>query len=163
MHLLALDQSSHITGYSIFIDGKLENYGKFSFDDKDMGKRLLNIKNKIKDLITTYNIDNVVFEEIQLQANVGNNIQTFKVLAEVYGTIELLLTELNIPYSTIMASSWKSILGIKGKNRTEQKRNAQQHVLDKYKIKVTQDEADSVCIGSSYLQRKQQTETFDWS
>ena len=41
MHnLLALDQSSHITGYAIFKDGKLEKFGKFDCNETDIGERL---------------------------------------------------------------------------------------------------------------------------
>ena len=49
---------------------------------------------------------------------------TFKVLAEILGVLEELLTELKIPYETVFASSWKSSLNIKGRDRATQKRNA---------------------------------------
>lgn len=62
-----------------------------------------------------------------------------------------LLTSLKIPHSTMLAVQWKSILGIKGKARAEQKRNAQQYVLNIYGVKATQDESDAVCIGAAYL------------
>lgn len=51
MILLTLDQSSHITGWSIFENEELKIYGKFSFEDNDVGIRLLNIKNAVKTLI----------------------------------------------------------------------------------------------------------------
>jgi len=40
MRLLALDQSSHISGYAVFIDGKLKTYGKIDLKDSDVGIRL---------------------------------------------------------------------------------------------------------------------------
>ena len=46
--LLALDQSSHITGYAVFEDAKLVQYGKFSVDDDDVGERLVKIRNKVQ-------------------------------------------------------------------------------------------------------------------
>lgn len=61
-----------------------------------------------------------------------------------------LAEELGIPHSTLTASSWKSTLNIKGRARAEQKRNAQKYVSDTYGIHVTQDEADSICIGTAY-------------
>jgi hypothetical protein len=54
-------------------------------------------------------------EDIQLQ----ENVQTFKALAEVFGVVYELVTSLNLPIETILASVWKSGLGIKGKNRPE--------------------------------------------
>lgn len=149
--LLSLDQSSRITGYAIFIDGKLEKFGKFATEQNDVGQRLHSIRNKVQSLITEYEINEVVFEDIQHQNNVMNNVQTFKVLAEVFGVITELLTSLNIPYSTVLATEWKSTLSIKGKQRAEQKRNAQEFVKGFYNIKATQDECDAICIGTHKL------------
>lgn len=49
--LLALDQASQTSGYSVFTDGKLTEYGKFTFDDADVGHRLTKIRNKVISLI----------------------------------------------------------------------------------------------------------------
>lgn len=154
MHLLALDQASRVSGWSVYYDNKLIAIGKFSVDDEDIGKRLLKIRMEVRRLLVDYDIDYVIFEDIQLQGNVANNVQTFKVLAEVYGVISELLTELQIPYSTVLATVWKPVVGIKGKSRDEQKRNAQKYITEKYNIKVTQDEADSACIGEYYINSK---------
>ena len=85
--LLALDQSSRITGYAVFENAKLIHYGKFSVDDDDIGVRLLKIRQNVHNLIEKYDINELVFEDIQLQNNVQNNVQTFKTLAEVFGVI----------------------------------------------------------------------------
>lgn len=149
--VLALDQASKTTGYAVFIDDKLETFGKFTFDDTDIDVRLVKIRNEVLKLLQKYVPDEVVFEDIQQQNNVANNVQTFKVLAEVYGVISELLAELQIPHSTVLAASWKSTLGIKGRTRPEQKRNAQEYVENKYKVKPTQDECDAVCIGEAHI------------
>ena len=78
MKLLALDQSSRISGFAVFEDGKLLDYGHFTFTDKDFGERLMNIKNKVKELIEKYKVDEVIFEDIQLKNGAGNNVLTFK-------------------------------------------------------------------------------------
>ena len=90
----------------------------------DIGERLVKIREKVAELIKEYNINEVVFEDIQYQANKINNVQTFKVLAEVYGIIQEYLTENKIPYSVVLASSWKSTLGIKGKDRSTAERKS---------------------------------------
>lgn len=153
MTILAFDQSSRVSGYSVFQDNKLLTFGKFSFDDQDMGTRLTQIRSKVKSLIEEYQPDHVVFEDIQQQNNVANNVQTFKILAEVYGVISELLSSLHIPYSTILAASWKSTLGIKGRTRQDQKHNAQTYVQETYGVKCTQDEADSICIGTAHIKK----------
>lgn len=169
--LLALDQASKTSGYAIFDGDELIEYGKFTATESDIGDRLYEIRQKVLELITKWDIDEVAFEDIQLQNNVYNNVKTFKVLAEVYGIIDELLVELKIPHTSVLAATWKSTLGIKGKNRAEQKRNAQEYVNRTYNIKATQDESDAICIGSHM--RKGHTaisqtiqadsDGFDWS
>ena len=151
--LLALDQSSHITGYAIFDNGQLIKYGKFSCDIPELDARLVQIKQKVKELIDEYQIDYVVLEDIQQQSNVANNVQTFKILAEVLGVLVEFLEEQQICHSCVLASTWKAQLGIKGRTRAEQKRNAQAYILDTYNIKATQDESDAICIGRYMTQK----------
>lgn len=145
--LLTLDQSSQTSGWAYFEDNKLVKYGKFTFDYPDIGVRLTQIRKKVKELIETYLPDEVVFEDIQLQ----ENTKTFKILAEVYGVIYELVSELGIKNDAVLASSWKSTLGIKGRARAEQKRNAQQYIINNYGIKPTQDECDAICIGLHHI------------
>ena len=158
-NLLALDQASQTTGYAIFKDGKLFTYGKFSFDD-DIAERLVKIRKKVLSLIEEYQIEEVAFEDIQMQNNVMNNVQTFKVLSEVFGVILETLKEINIQYTIVSSNTWKSTLKIKGKSRAEQKRAAQQYVVDTYEVKPTQDEADAICIGTHIIKT---SSGFDWS
>lgn len=160
--LLALDQASVTSGYAIFEDDKLVEYGKFTFEDSDVAIRLVKIRNKVIELINTYNITEIAFEEIQMQNNVVNNVQTFKVLSEVYGVIHELSQELNIPYVIVSSNSWKSTLKIKGKTRAEQKKNAQNYVLENFNIKAVQDTCDAICIGTYVIKNKENT-GFDWS
>lgn len=151
--LLALDQASKVTGWAIFEDGELKSYGKISLDDPNTDIRLVQLRQGIQTLVVDYNIDEVIFEDIQQQNNVANNVQTFKVLAEVYGVVSELLQEIQIPHSTVLAASWKSTLGIKGRTRAEQKKNAQLYVEQNYGIHVIQDIADAVCIGTHHIKK----------
>lgn len=148
MKVLALDQSSRVTGYAIFDNNQLVTSGTFVTDDERIGHRLLEIRNRIQSMVSTYNIDHLVFEEIQLQQQ---GVTTYKVLAQVLGICEELATELNIPYVIVPSVTWKSTLGIKGKGRTEQKKNAQSFVVNTYNKKVTQDESDAICIGTHFI------------
>ena len=162
--LLALDQSTRITGWSVFADGVLQEYGKFDAETAgaDIGKRLTHIRTKIQSLIEKHDITKVALEEIQLQNTVGNNVVTFKKLAYVQAVIIQLLDEIKMPYEIVASSSWKSTLGIKGRARAEQKKNAQIYVNTTYNIKATQDECDAICIGTHCV--KQPTdEGFDWA
>lgn len=161
MRLLALDQASRVSGWAVFEDGELYNYGKFSATQTDVGDRLHYIRKEVLSLINKFDIDEVVFEDIQLQGNVANNVATFKALAEVFGVLHELFVELKLPRTAVLSTVWKSTLGIKGKDRAAQKRAAQEWVEKTYKVKPTQDECDAICIGAHYIKKKD--EVFDWS
>ena len=163
MKLLALDQASRITGYAVFEDNVLVAYGKITTEESDVGVRLMKIRQAIQKLIEDYNIDKVIMEDIQLQNNVQNNVQTFKTLAEVFGVIYELLTEMNIPNSAVLSTSWKSALEIKGRTRPEQKKNAQEYVMKTFNKKPTQDECDAICIGCYALKNNHKTESYNWA
>lgn len=156
MKILALDQSTRITGWAVFADGALQEYGKFDAENAgaDIGKRLTYIREKVKALIDKYDIQKVLIEEIQLQNTVGNNVVTYKKLAYVQAVLIQMLDELKFPYEVIASSSWKSTLGIKGRARAEQKKNAQEFITKTYNIKVIQDIADAICIGLAFLQNE---------
>ena len=149
-NLLALDQASKVSGYAVFNPkGELVAYGKFIADVEDLGERLVFIKNKVAELIEKYNIDQVVMEDIQQQ----ENVQTFKVLAEVFGVIYEYLTEIKIPNTSVLACEWRKTLKIPGYKRAEQKRNTQAWVANEYGVKATQDECDAIAIGTHYIMR----------
>lgn len=155
-NLLALDQSSRITGYAVFKDGMLIKVGKFTLEDTNFSTRLFKFKKKIEELIKIYDINKVAFEEIQLQ----QNVDTFKKLAMVYGIMLYTVEENNLPYEIISSNTWKSKCKIKKSTREPEKKQAQKFVQDKYGIKVTQDEADATCLGWTCVST---TPDFDWS
>ena len=156
MKILALDQSTRVTGWAVFADGALQEYGKFDAENAgaDIGKRLTYIREKVKALIDKHGIQKILIEEIQLQNTVGNNVVTYKKLAYVQAVLIQMLDELKLPYEVIASSSWKSTLGIKGRARAEQKKNAQEFITKIYNIKVIQDIADAICIGLAFLQNE---------
>ena len=151
MKLLALDQSSHCTGFSVFEDKKLIDSGKFDLNKTDLGERLYDYRLKIIELIDKYQVDQVAFEDIQIQENHARNVSTYKILAEIFGVTQELLSELKIPYQVVSSNTWKSKVNIKGKQREEQKKNAQLYVLNTFNKKVSQDEADAIAIGASLM------------
>ena len=157
-NLLALDQSSHITGYAIFKNDKPIVISHFSAKGNDLGERLQYIREKVISLIDEYEIDEVAFEDIQLQSINGNKelgIKTFKMLAEVFGVVHELMTELNMKYSTVPPIVWKATFKIAGKGREVEKKLAQKYVLNTYGISCTEDEADATCIGSHLLKKRE--------
>lgn len=163
-NILALDQSSHTTGYAIFKDGVPVEVSHFDAVGADLGARLVWIRQKILSLIQEHEINEVVFEDIQLQDLNGNRtagIKTFKILAEVFGVIDETLTEAKIKHTAVAPIVWKATFKIAGKGRTKEKALAQQTVLSTYGLNSTEDEADACLIGAHYI--KKQSSEFDWS
>lgn len=148
MIILALDQASCVSGYSIFQDGKLKDFGHFSVGStKPLPMRLHMIREKVLQLIEEWHPDKLYIEDIQMQKNVANNVVTFKALAEVIGVLSEMAYSISLPFEIISSNTWKSYLKITGSKRQEQKKNAQIYISNKYNVKPTQDEADAVCIG----------------
>lgn len=161
--LLALDQSSHVTGYTILDNGKIISVNHFNCIGDDLGDRLEQLRKQIINLINKYDIEEVVFEDIQLQDVNGSRdrgVKTFKILAEVFGVIHELLTEIKMPYTAIQPIKWKAHFNIAGKGRIQEKQMAQAYIKKKYDINCTEDEADSLCIA---LYHYFNNNIFDWS
>ena len=161
MRLLALDQASHTTGYSIFEEETLIKISHFNAKGKDIAERLVNIRQTILKLIADNEIDTVAFEDIQLQNNVVQNVKTFKMLAEVFGVVQETLQEIGIEYYIIPPMVWKSTIGIAGKGREREKSLAQKWVMENYNMKCTEDEADAACLGAHVI--KKADSEFDWA
>lgn len=167
--ILALDQASRNSGWAIFIDGELKDYGVLSTSQAELGDRLVKIRNFVIEKIQEWDIDLIAFEDIQLQISVGNNVKTFKTLANVYGVILETVKEFKKNYVIVASGTWKSALNIKGRTRPEQKSNATNYVVEHYNIKPSQDAVDAICIGS-YIKNKNNDNNvtivdngFDWS
>ena len=65
MIILALDQATQISGFSVWIDGSLNCYGKREWDDADIHKRIHKICIWVEGLIDQYAPDKLVIENIQ--------------------------------------------------------------------------------------------------
>lgn len=154
MKILALDQSSRITGWALFNEGQLIGYGKIDLSkETDIGERLHILRTSIQKMIQDLKIDKVILEDIYMDGQKINNVQTFKILAEVFGVLFELCVDLKVPVEAVLAGTWKSTLNIKGKTRPEQKHAAQDWVLNNYNIKATQDEVDAICIGTHIIRQ----------
>ena len=155
--LLALDQSSKVTGYAIFDkDGNLVSYGKISVDGEPID-RIIELQKKVEHIIDEFKIDEVVIEDVYFSETSDNpisNVGMFKVLCFTMAGLLFMLTEKEIDYTIMTATTWKSLMNVTGKDRTSQKRNAQKVVEDEFGIKVIQDISDAVCIGGAHLKKK---------
>lgn len=151
--VLALDQATKVSGWSVFDNDLLIKYGKFATKSNEQDIRIEEVKNYLINMIDFWKPDKVILEDIQLQqfgTKSSNNIEgvtTFKTLARLQGVLINTLLEYEIPYEVVHTAVWREHCGVKGKSRSDKKRSAQLIVKDIYNVNVTQDEADAICIG----------------
>lgn len=143
--ILALDQSTRITGWSIYDSGELVKYGTFITDLDDEIQRDRAIKNWLINMVNNWKPEYVGLEGIQYQQNMG--VTTFETLARLQGVLMETLLELNIEYGICPTNTWRAHCQVKGKTRIDKKRSMQLLAKQWFDISVTDDEADAIGIG----------------
>ena len=149
MIYLSLDQSLRTTGWAIFEDKELKQYGHFTIpSNHPIEQRLNEFMRELNNLYREYEFDELFFEDIQNQ----NNNETYKKLAYVQATIVIWCYNNNIKFHILSPSHWRSVLkercGISfGRKREEQKQKAIELVQQFFARVVTSDEADAICLG----------------
>lgn len=106
--IIAFDQASVNTAYSVWQDSELIRYGMVTADKKIKSHlRLRQMSSKIADVIKQEQPDYVVFEDCQLQAG---NAATFQVLCQLQGMIMALLYDAGVNFDVVRPSVWKSFI-----------------------------------------------------
>lgn len=151
MRVLALDAATGTTGYAIFDDKKLVDYGTFTTNEfANSTGRINELKRWVDSVIEKTCPDAVGVENIQYQ----KNVKMFQTLANLQGVLLDYLYEKKIDNKLAYSSTWRSYLGIcSGEERENAKQQAQNYVRLMYHIKATQDEADAICLGYYFAQQ----------
>ena len=151
--VLALDQATNITGWAIYDNKTLKDFGKIEFTQTVTFERMSKIRQWLVNMIQNWKIDRIALEDIQLQkftktnGREGEAVTTYKTLAQLQGTLAVTSIENGINPIFVYPSTWRAHCKIKAKSRTDQKRAAQLLVKNNFGEMVTQDEADAICIG----------------
>ena len=147
--ILAFDQASITSGWAVFDDNTLVNYGKWTSNGTHSTQRISLTKAWFASMIDEWHPDEVILEDIQLQkfGEQGEAVTTYKKLAHLQGVLKNYCYENGIPYKIVPPATWRTHVALKGRTRSDQKRNAQLKVQALYDVNVTQDEADAILIG----------------
>lgn len=149
MKYLALDQALQTSGWAVYDNNKLLNYGFFKTHNTiPIEERLAEIFTELTKLFEKYDFNYVFFEDIQKQ----QNIETYKKLCYVHAAVMLWCYFEQIQFSILSPSHWRSIIKDKykinfGKVRTDQKAAAQKFVKEHFDIQASEDECDAICLG----------------
>lgn len=170
MVLLSIDPSTTASGYAIFKDKELIEYGVFKkTSDEEYGKhyrhgRILYMVENLKQLIQKYNVDKIVAEA---PPPAINNSDTVLALGNLQGSLLWMAHECEVPIEFIEVATWHSALQIlitKGDVKQQSIKIAnEKYNLDLlYKAPKSKrnqsDEADAICIAYYYLNKKINTD-----
>lgn len=167
MKILSLDLSTKSSGWAIFEDTKLIDYGCITSSSTDLIKRIKVMVEELKKIIDNNDINKIIAEEVRPQGGFGaGNIQTHRALMWLQAGIAFMLHDnyKNLTLEFIYPSSWRAACGIKngrGIKRENQKQQDIDFVKEKFNIFVNDDIADAIGIG--YSQIKTIEDNFDWS
>lgn len=147
--ILALDQSSHRTGYSIYDGKQLTSYGVFESTKTEPLDRIIDLCAWLDNMIMNWQPDEVGLEETQYQPGaIGHDV--FKLLSQVMGALMITAARAKCRVSTVLIPTWRHHCGVKGNKRADQKRSAQLLVKKWHDITVSDDESDAICIGKYF-------------
>lgn len=155
---LCLDASTKNTGWAIFNDKKLVDYGCISINSKILIKRIRFQTRRIKKLLQKYNFDAIIMEEVLPDIQGHKNRNTWKALMWLQASINFMLydNKMTAPIEYMYPSEWRSKCGIKngrGITRDLEKKYDIEFVQKQYGITVNDDIADAIGIGHAYVNK----------
>ncbi len=159
--ILALDQATRVSGFSVFDDKLLVKYGTFVTELDDEIARDAKVKQWLLSMLESWQIDLVAIEGIQYQQQMG--VTTFETLARLQGILMECLYEKGIPYKIAPTNTWRCHCGVKGKARADKKKSMQLLVKKWFDVNVDNDCADAIGIGKYASDTcVPTTEIFNW-
>ena len=151
MRIMGIDPSLSSTGYAIISgvgkDTKIIRSGSIKTTPKDgeTETRINTIADEVTKKIIDCCTDYIVIERPAF--GMGNGVKSTQDLAGLYYVLLCRFIRMGFLVVPVMPSQWKSIVGVKGKDRKEQKQSAINLVKQVYNRDVeTNDESDSICI-----------------
>ncbi len=160
MKILALDLSTKSTGYAIYNDNKLIEYGCLTAGSADPINRIQKIIIDLDKVLSKHSdISKAYAEEVRPEGTgygVGN-LHTHRLLMYTQAAVAFLLHNkyAGIELEFVYPSSWRSKCGIKngrGVKRSTAKAADIQWVKDNFGLEVNDDIADAIGIGYSQIQ-----------
>ena len=156
MYILSIDASTKASGWAIFNDTKLVEYGLVTSYSDDLIKRIHKMTDELKKVFEKYNIEKVILEEVRPEMGT-QNIKTHRALMWLQGGIATVLhDDCNFKLENIVylyPSEWRKVCGIKtgtGVRRESLKPLDIAFVKKTYNIDVNDDIADAIGIGHAY-------------
>lgn len=148
MRVLAFDQSTRVSGWAYFENGKYISSGVIDMNNSDLetDKRSFEMAKAIWKIIKKYNPTHLVMEDTQQQ----NNVKTVITLARLQGMIIGYAEAHKIDVHILLPSQWRAALdytqGPKVK-RAALKQQSIDYVKKEYNLNLIEDECEAIAEG----------------
>lgn len=148
MKVMSFDQSTRVSGWSLFEDGEYVCSGVVDMNNSTLAtdKRSFEMAKRLWKILKEYKPDYLVLEDTQQQ----NNVKTVIILARLAGMIIGYAEAHGIQVHILLPSQWRAALsynqGPKVK-RAELKQQSADYVKKKYGFVKTEDENEAICEG----------------
>ena len=109
MIYIGIDASTTCTGYSVFEDNKLIDYGAIKPKGSDWRERLVHEGPELKLLFEKYKPDKIYMENVPLM---GRQMETLVILGAVQGYILGIVAPLGFNIEFLWPTTWRSDIGL---------------------------------------------------
>lgn len=150
MKILAFDQATRCSGYSVFEDGDYVSSGiiDLSKSDLETPERSFLMAKRLWKVIKHYQPDELIIEDVQQQSNPKAVI----VLARLAGMIIGYAEAHNISTHILLPTQWRKALGYSQGPKVKRKELKQQsldYMRDNFDLELPEDEAEACCINAA--------------
>lgn len=151
IRLLALDTSSTITGWALYLNGKLNKHNIIDLSkNNDSEQRLKQMKQQIISVLKKIKPHIVV---IEANRN-NNNVKTVRMLSSIMGVVEGYCMVNNVDYQEFSPSQWRKYVKddeILPTHRDELKKWSIKKVTIMGIFVQTDDESDAILLGQALI------------
>ena len=150
MRVLSFDQSTRVSGWSLFENNQYVCSGVVDMSKSKLAttERSFEMARKLWKILNKYKPDYLIIEDTQQQ----NNVQTVITLARLQGMIIGYAEAHGTKVHILLPSAWRKVLGYSQGpkvKRAELKQQSIDYVKNKYKLDLPEDECESCCINDA--------------
>ena len=159
MKVISLDLSTKNTGFAVFDNNNLIDYGCYSASSQDVVTRIYKIVDKLQNLLSKHSdTEKIIIEEVRpenTQYGVGN-LHTHKVLMWLQAKVIFMLHDSfpKVQIEYVYPSEWRKACGIRtGRSIKRESLKAADidFVYQQYGVKTDDDTADAIGIGHAFV------------
>ena len=148
MKVISFDQSTRVSGWSLFEGGEYVCSGvvDMSKSQLETDKRSFEMARRLWEILNEYKPDHLIIEDTQQQ----NNVKTVITLSRLQGMIIGYAEAHGIKVHILLPSEWRKAMNyVQGPKvkRAELKKQSADYVKNHFGFNLTEDENEAICEG----------------